>query len=211
MIRGEYWLVDGDPRFADGDVGESDHAILALQEIRYTVLSEFGWDGDVEALRDNDAFLEELEELLGTNEKDEVARRLAEECSNPELAQRLLPAAFEQEDAREAAIRHLGWKWVKRDWVGTFNLAPADMQQIARGIDQILDEEGIEPGPEDEIEVRILSTGKSLFLSMEDINGSIATGKHPVAGATYQPEPGYGTTMQMDRKQLHACYAEIGD
>jgi hypothetical protein len=211
MIRGEYWLVDGDPRFADGDVGESDHAILALQEIRYTVLSEFGWDGDVEALRDNDAFLEELEELLGTNEKDEVARRLAEECSNPELAQRLLPAAFEQEDAREAAIRHLGWKWVKRDWVGTFNLAPADMQQIARGIDQILDEEGIEPGPEDEIEVRALSTGKSLFLSMEDINGSIATGKHPVAGATYQPEPGYGTTMQMDRKQLHACYAEIGD
>ncbi len=211
MIRGEYWLVDGDPRFADGDVGESDHAILALQEIRYTVLSEFGWDGDVEALRDNDAFLEELEELLGTNEKDEVARRLAEECSNPELAQRLLPAAFEQEDAREAAIRHLGWKWVKRDWVGTFNLAPADMQQIARGIDQILDEEGIEPAPEDEIEVRTLSTGKSLFLSMEDINGSIATGKHPVAGATYQPEPGYGTTMQMDRKQLHACYAEIGD
>jgi hypothetical protein len=211
MIRGEYWLVDGDPRFADGDVGESDHAILALQEIRYTVLSEFGWDGDVEALRDNDAFLEELEELLGTNEKDEVARRLAEECSNPELAQRLLPAAFEQEDAREAAIRHLGWKWVKRDWVGTFNLAPADMQQIARGIDQILDEEGIEPGPEDEIEVRILSTGKSLFLSMEDINGSIVTGKHPVAGATYQPEPGYGATVQMDRKQLHACYAEIGD
>jgi hypothetical protein len=211
MIRGEYWLVDGDPRFADGDVGESDHAILALQEIRYTVLSEFGWDGDVEALRDNDAFLEELEELLCTNEEDEVARRLAEECSNPELAQRLLPAAFEQEDAREAAIRHLGWKWVKRDWVGTFNLAPADMQQIARGIDQILDEEGIEPAPEDEIEVRTLSTGKSLFLSMEDINGSIATGKHPVAGATYQPEPGYGTTMQMDRKQLHACYAEIGD
>jgi hypothetical protein len=211
MIRGEYWLVDGDPRFADGAVGDADHSILALQEIRSVILSEFGWDGDIEALCDTDVFLEELEETFGTKEKEEVARRLAEECTNPELAQQLLPAAFEQKDAREAAIRHLGWKWVKRNWVGTYKLAPADRQQIARGIDQIMDEEGIEPGPEDEIEVRILSTGKSLFLSMEDLSGSVATGKHPVIGATYHPEPGFGTTLQMDREQLHDCYAKLGD
>jgi hypothetical protein len=211
MIRGEYWIVDGEPLFADGSIGDMDHAAYALQHIRSLILSEFGWDDDSEMLCDFVVFLEALESAAGTRSMPEVLARLFSECAGLGTAFWLLPAAFLLEDAREAALRELGWKWVKKDWVGTFRLSQEDKDQIAEGINRILEEEGIEEGTSDELEIRILSTGKSLCLSVGELLGGGTPGGHAGTLAVYCPQPGYGVALDMDRERLHFCYAVIGD
>lgn len=169
MMRGEYWIVDGDAWFADGTYGDTDHRTHALQHIRNLILSEFGWDEDPDQLCDFSVFREALVDTIGCSSLPDVLERLQTDCSNPEQAIRLLSAAFEYREPREAAMRELGWKWVKNGWVGTQYLTGNDFSQIAKGIDHILEEEDNEGLLNEELEIRIASTERSYYVKIDDL------------------------------------------
>jgi len=211
MIRGEYWIVDSDVWYADGTYGDTDHRTHALQYIRYVILMELGWNGESDSLCDGSVFREELIKTIGCYSMPDVLERLQADCAHPEQAIRLLSAAFEYSEPREAVMRELGWKWVKNGWVGTQYLTGDDFSQIAKGIDRILDEEDNEEMMKEEIEIRIASTGGSQYINIDDLlNHRFPTGNTTPA-ALYAPEPGFGVAQAMDRNQLHLCYAGLGD
>jgi hypothetical protein len=211
MMRGEYWIVDGDAWFADGTYGDTDHRTHALQHIRNLILSELGWDEDPDQLCDFSVFRKALVDTIGCSSLPDVLERLQTDCSNPEQAIRLLSAAFEYSEPREAAMRELGWKWVKNGWVGTQYLTGNDFSQIAKGIDHILEEEDNEGSLNEELEIRIASTERSYYIKIDDLLNHRFPAGSTTPTAVYAPEPGYGVAQAMDRRQLHFCYAGLGD
>jgi hypothetical protein len=211
MIRGEYWIVDTDVWYADGTYGDTDHRTHALQYIRYVILMELGWNGESDSLCDGSVFREELIKTIGCYSMPDVLERLQADCAHPEQSIRLLSAAFEYSEPREAVMRELGWKWVKNGWVGTQYLTEDDFSQIAKGIDRILDEEDNEEMLKEEIEIRIASTGRSQYINIDDLLSHRFPAGNTTTTALYAPEPGYGVAQAMDRSQLHLCYAGLGD
>jgi hypothetical protein len=141
----------------------------------------------------------------------DVLERLQADCAHPEQAIRLLSAAFEYSEPREAVMRELGWKWVKNGWVGTQYLTGNDFSQIAKGIDRILDEEDNEEMLKEEIEIRIASTERSQYINIDDLLSHRFPAGNTTPAALYAPEPGFGVAQAMDRNQLHLCYAGLGD
>jgi hypothetical protein len=210
-IRGEYWIVDGRPWYADGEFGDYDHTAFAFQSIRAHILDVFGWDGEIDYLGDFSMFRQALEDTIGTSCMAEVLGKLQRECLDPRTSIELLPAAFCLSEPREGVMKYFGWKWMKKHWIATHTLTRDDMQQIGRGVEEILEEEGIEPDIDEEIEIRVASTNKSQFISIVELLRQETFCGTPTFPGFYSPEPGMGVALVMDRKSQHPCYKQVGD
>ena len=173
-IKGEYWVIDGAPHYADGDIGDTNHEGYALDYLRRKVLEAV--DIDPGEFYDWDALVEEIPQAL--NERRDLKREplgegLAESVdAGDELAKFAiqlgldpedLAQAFERagEDARTYMSRKYGWIVCHRNRFAVWHLTRDAVNQIEEAVGEILFEEGyLEDGDVDaELEIYVASTG----------------------------------------------------
>ena len=146
---GEWWISShGDVEYADGDVGDANHELIACQHALHEVADRLGYDVDVEQ---GDTLISVLE-LYGSEHEigmpGDPAAELAARWDAVEAVLRglmvpepgtLLNIANGQGDSRAYACQHWGWKAVRGNHVESWTLTKDDLEMIARGIGQILD------------------------------------------------------------------------
>ena len=151
QVRGEWWLIDGEAVYADGDVGDMNHEAYVVDSIiRNYIYDEFDhgewldWDGFKLFLAK-----EQFEEQFGDMDFEKHKKNFPKKVEEMYLAklkelgmtneEYLLAEGFG--DAREYGMKHLSWKRVKSNNVQTETLTHDDLQSIANGLWEAYDEE----------------------------------------------------------------------
>ena len=149
-FRGEYWIEDGNVDFADGNVGDKGHELIAMEAAAYELASLCGVDWDSESGKSLEDILmaaakeEVLDKEFWPEDVYEAVRILLEANGESDDSQELVSVAFGRVgyDPREWVISHLGWIWCRGDWFSV-NVWNAETRvKLRRGIHSILDEEG---------------------------------------------------------------------
>lgn len=118
-VQGEWWIEDGNAAFCDVDIGEWSHEAYVVD----MVASSYIDTGSLEMPVDDWFFSLSEEEI-------------ADLGITPEEAQVLAGG-----DAREYAMKHLGWKRLAGNSVETWTLTSHDLEDIAAGIWDAYDEQ----------------------------------------------------------------------
>ena len=200
-FTGEYWIINGEPIFADGEYSEVDHSIIAQHFIRNEILDELGiqccdWP-------DLNSFVKLIKQKIGGCSCTLL-------MSNIKHNSELIPAALELSDPRAAVMQELGWKWVKRNWIATHQLSEQDRAHIVRGLNRIWEEEDIAES-NGEIELRVQATGRVFLLKYSDLlqpDLFLGMGNTP---AIYKPEAGYGWAASLDKAIRNPAYQHSSD
>lgn len=183
MIRGEYWIVDGDVQFADGDIGDYTHEGLAIEHVfsqwSDTIYSlaqdyeiEFEEDGHYDGVN-----TEQISELI--NEILEVIKNTQQGNPDAILMQQM---GIDQDaytvisgygNAMEYVMKNEGWIAVRGDSVDLFGFDNQKKQSLINGLYEIFEQEGIDVNDpeENEVEFQISDhkTNKYYYVSLEDI------------------------------------------
>ena len=198
-IRGEYWIQGGQVEFADGDVGDQNHEMVALNSVAADHL---------DSLTD---YAEELnidhkEELGGMDDDPSQSARhllqaiyytLLEQAFGVEFQAMMLDNSVASAkvaegivkklginmevynilggggDARLYVMKHDGWIAVRSNNIELFGYDANKKKQISNGIEEILDQEGIEE-PQEEIEFSVYDhkTNRSFDATLADIKNT---------------------------------------
>lgn len=191
-VRGEYWINDNGVEFADGDVGDMNHEGFAIQHAASRILDLFHADSseefyDEDTLRD--AIISALNEDGIEADKTDWVKRAEEyiKANVPPAEHARVLDEFEtargQGDARDTAVKHWGWVWVRGNDASTWTLTRDDMHNIAEGYREILDQEGHD-GPEadeTEISIHVASTGKRVHMTLAELE----SGRTPSVDPTW--------------------------
>jgi hypothetical protein len=181
MIRGEYWIVDGDVDFADGDVGDYNHEMIATQHVFSqwsdaiaNVAEEFGIETDFEGYDGIDCeaisnvineILEVLKESYGDNCDSVLMQQLG-------IDQDAYLVICGHGDAKDYVMIHEGWIALRSTNVDLYGYDESKKKSLISGIEEILYQEGIEPEQEEEdLEFQISDhkTNKYYYLTYEEI------------------------------------------
>jgi hypothetical protein len=169
-IRGEYWIINGDVEFAGGDVGDKNHEMVATEYI-------YNWYKDQTVklaksvgllvnLDDYDGVdMEEMQQVLTIihNElmKPDTSlwvkgfRPMTEENANNYIIKQLkcdkdaYDVLTTGNGGYEYALEYLGWVAVRENNVEFYGWSRQKQDEIVRGLEYILDQEGIEGGDEE--------------------------------------------------------------
>jgi hypothetical protein len=166
-VRGEYWIVDGDAEYADGDNGDQNHEMIAEQ----FMLGQLGYDlddsgGDTESaqsyddasrmftntLNQNDEyasgdFNKYVEYLKSLNQDDEdydwtydaeLKDYLLFKNNNSPQAQHVVEGF---KDPRTFVIQNHGWIRLEGQHVQLWDLTPATLQSLTSGLYSAYDED----------------------------------------------------------------------
>lgn len=164
QIRGEWWIRDGAVDYADGETGEIDHTGLAIQHATQQVLDALGLEGNGVSILLCDygdeiaeQFQEEGNEGEGTAE--EYVLRILTEAGEGDPAD-LHSLAMGNGDARDYALKHWGWKRVADNTVETNTLTDDDLSDIASGLSDVIESEGLDDEADPEFNVYVMSGNK---------------------------------------------------
>jgi hypothetical protein len=175
-LRGEWWIVDGQAIYADGDVGDMNHEAYVIQSIQGMYADEefnrgeyIDWDGFEKHL------LEEGIAGLGDAEydEDEIVYNALKELGMTD--EEIKVARGQHGDAREYGLKNLGWKRIKGDNVQTQTLTSGDLSDIARGLWEISESSGMDNETEFTVDIEVYSNG-TLF---RDVPYSVISEKKP--------------------------------
>lgn len=196
-IRGEYWIQDGFVDFADGDVGDRNHEIIARDAVISTYaeevsnlaeelgldvghLSRYGeWDYEAlgEILRQ---IYEVLEEQGQTSIDAYIMQALG--CNADALA--ILSGGG---DGRQYAIDHLRWIAIRSNNVELYGYDANRQREIAIAIRDIFEQEqGLEDVDPTQVELTIYDhqSGKSWYVTLEDLEQPQVTARPQQAPMT---------------------------
>jgi hypothetical protein len=188
-MNGEYWITEGgDVMYADGDIGDYNHEAYVIQQAQSQVvqasdLDEYEYDRGEYV--DWDKFMEDLprhtyEELSGQAKSIEEKQRLRQQYElDPEVFtyRALKEMGIDDDtyaiatgfgDAREFAMKKWGWKRVQGTNVESWTLNPDDFQTIARGLGEIMEQEGVD---DDSLQfhISVYSTGQSFDMTITEL------------------------------------------
>jgi hypothetical protein len=166
VVSGEYWIIDGSAVYADGDIGDMNHEAYVIDHLNRIFLDIF----DIN--KDEPLPLSEYENQIGqwfmengiiqpgTESEESYNNDPANFMLNYLLAnhldkfnndkQQLTDAFFlaygssGRQDARDYGMRHLGWIRVAGNNIQTWTLTSKDMDNISRGINDVLSQENNE-------------------------------------------------------------------
>ena len=172
-IRGEYWIDEsGYAMYADGDIGDANHELLALERLLREVLSYFDIDEPEEINLDSalDTYFDQIYQHMEPDLSDEQKElwkndRIAVimdylETKGMSYVKDAISAVYGKTDPREYALKHWGWKRVHGNNIETWTLTPEDMQNIVRGLDDSGELDEGEEGDLEELNIEVRSTGK---------------------------------------------------
>lgn len=196
-VRGEYWIIDGRAEFADGDVGDQNHEMVALNSVAADYLDalldyaeELGVDTEEIGIHDEpfttatelmraiyDALLERG--VASVKASEWIIKRLE---ANMEVYKLLAGGG----DARLHVMKHKGWIAVRSNNIEIFGYDQENKRNVVGGIEEILDQEGIEE-PDEEVEFNLYDhkTGRSAYLTLADMKGENQMRPHTLPNTTY--------------------------
>lgn len=184
-IRGEYWIQEGRVDFADGDVGDQNHEMIALNSIAADHLDslmdyaeELNIDRDELGGMDDDPsqaayhLINSIYHTLLENGVDsvkiseQIIRRLG---INMEVYKLLGGGG----DARLYVMKKDGWIAVRSNNIELFGYDANKKKQLSSGLEDILDQEGIEES-DDEIGFSVYDhkTNRSFDATLADIKNT---------------------------------------
>ena len=148
MIKGEYWIIDGDVDFADGDVGDYNHEALAIDHVFRSwsdnvasVAEEYGIETDFNSddYADTESITNTINEILEIIQEDHN-----EEDSNTILMQQLgitepaylVICGFG--DARDYVMQYEGWIALRGNSSDLYGFDAEKRKSLAEGVEQIL-------------------------------------------------------------------------
>jgi hypothetical protein len=191
-LRGEYWIIDGDPVFADGDVGDTNHSKMVLENL---VLNEAA-----SALDMNEREAEELWDRVvvsGQGFSAEEIALLKEYGMNDDA----ISTMNGRMDPRDYGLEHLGWARIKGNSIQVGNLNDSTLIDIAKGISEALFQEGDETDHSDEtFSVSVGSTNK-LF---SDVPFSVLESGSVANLIQYDTRVRYRSSMLSDKWRITA-------
>src|SRR3972149_1861072 len=177
-MTGEYWIhEDGHVDFADGDAGDTNHEMIVVgivqREISDALAGETGPNGSMKRSYDNyeyvdwDEFLKDLADTFGNENHQLIALKQAG------ITDEQWAVANGFMDAREYAVKDWGWKRIRGHHLETWTFTKQDMEAIITGVENILDEQGIE---EDEfgdaaidLYITVYSTGQHFDTTLKEL------------------------------------------
>jgi hypothetical protein len=183
-IRGEYWIQGGQVEFADGDVGDQNHEMVALNSIAadhvdriMDYAQELGLD--TEDLGIHDEPFTSTSELLEAIRYALLERGVAS-IKVAELIIKKLGINMEVYkllggggDARLYVMKNEGWIAVRSNNIELFGYDANKKGQLSSGIEEILEQESIEE-PDDQIEFSVYDhkTNRSFDATLADIKNT---------------------------------------
>lgn len=218
-IRGEYWVIDGHVDFADGDVGDRNHEMIATEHIVNEHLSNIvslaeELNVDTESINDNgevDTYavsnvLESIFEALIEQNKDEKSA-VAYIVQYLNVDNEAYEVLVGRGDARYYVIKHYGWLAVRSNNVELYGYDASKQRVVANAIRDVMYEEGgVEDGEDDtEIAIYDFKTGKSWYTTLEELeqpNISIKTNQQ--ANTTYNKSFFHGTNPRDEEENKYA-------
>jgi len=184
-IRGEWWITDSGVLGAD-EYGDDNHESYVVHSLHRELADNLGvrvndYHIDWDAVTDQaiNAYCQEHGLDRDDVNDNEILVQVAHEAG---ITDEQLLVANGQSDAREYAMEYWGWYAVRGHYIDTWNLSPADMQSIASGIGEILDQEGLEESEDDDQEeftVTVYKTGKSYTLSLGQLRAGTMQTQNP--------------------------------
>lgn len=214
-ITGEYWIADGYVQFSDSDIGEFGHEGYALDAVQRSIIEKFPHDKYGKFLNSENVDFDTFIKIVIDNEikdndtlnKKTISKLLEKIVLSRGLKKDTWRAANGIIDAREYVIKHYGWKAVRGDNVETQNLLMEDMKDIADGLDEILEQEGVdkEEGEKEFFSIYVYSNGKSYDITLDELR----SGKIP--GISPQVKIGNIALQQskeLDIKKMHPYYGQ---
>lgn len=152
-IRGEWWIMDGNISFADGDVGDMNHDAYVIDHIRrkfcddehFDRMDYIDWDGYENSIKEN-CGNENPETYLKNYLMNELGMNLEE-----------IQIARGNGDPKGYAVKNYGWKKVNGNNVSTWTLTANDLSEIADGLSEAMESEGNEV--DEEFNIYVESNG----------------------------------------------------
>lgn len=194
-IRGEYWIVDGRVDFADGDVGDQNHEMVALNAVasdHIDALVDYAEELGVEDIPNIDEPFPAASELtrsihFALVEKGvpavHVAGHVVKRLGTSMDVYKMLGGGG---DARLHMMKTDGWVAVRSNNVELYGYDQDKRKSLADGIEDILDQEGVEE-PDEEIELSLYDhrTGRSSDVTLADIKGANPMRPQTLPNTTY--------------------------
>jgi hypothetical protein len=175
-MRGEYWIDNsGSAQFADGDIGDANHAVIVIAALAGEMLGHIGLNIDDHGTLDQhiDDIRREIHDITTfASDKDEAAFAEAWDDDPANALYNWMKAAgidkkypdkdqFDaafflaygsgtRMDPRDYALKYWGWVRVQGMHVQVAVLNQDSMRTIARGLGDIMDQEGIREDKEEE-------------------------------------------------------------
>jgi hypothetical protein len=178
-IQGEWWLLPhGELIFADGDIGESNHSGIVLQEIKTIAIAAFNLEANEEPILENE-ITELIPEIEKAGESQAIAK-IAEVLDslhpgrllsqNTKTAEELIqiihnPYGSKTPDPREIAIDRWGWIRIHENHAEIPNMRTETLNRLQNALLEILhetyqDDSGEEP---ETLEKQFLRTSFSIY------------------------------------------------
>lgn len=221
-LRGEYWITESETVFADGDVGDSNHQLYALEAAIRQISDHFSLDDEeIEAEGLNEVLTQYLNEEL-PDWKDRfcapwhAAQWLILENGSGPSSLTLRTACEVVDDARTVAIQEWNWISVQKNQIVTRELTPENAKRIYDAIGEVFfDDENIELTDETEqdvdLNIFITSTQKETCLTLAELKAvSLPRPEDPMLEAAGRIAT--NTVATIDKDNLHPAYKRnLGD
>lgn len=146
-LNGEFWIQsDGSAVYADGDVGEYNHEMYVIEQIK----GNYGYDGEMEGWDDflcrvGKEYAEE-NNIEIENEEDNFSELWTLGCKMLQeqgMSDEELEISNGQGDARLFAIKNWGWKRLQGRNIETWELKSNDFKVICDGLYEAYDEDSL--------------------------------------------------------------------
>jgi hypothetical protein len=203
-IRGEYWIQDGRVDFADGDVGEQNHEMVALNAIAsdhidriFEYAEELGVDTSEFDRYDEHAFSSATEVMQaihwalkerGSVDDAEVMKELGMDLETYKILGfgGSIPHSGSAMDPRIYMMVREGWIAVRSNNVELHGFDQEKKKNLIGGLEEILDQEGLD-GPDEEVEFSLYDhkSGRSSDLTLADLKGASALRPQTMPSTTY--------------------------
>ncbi|MDP1712550.1 MAG: hypothetical protein Q8K86_08845 [Candidatus Nanopelagicaceae bacterium] len=187
-LSGEWWLDEGgQPTFADGDISDANHQVVALQ-------SALGIDL-------NDASVPEM--IAGEPLSDEAIAWLRQNGSQEEAIEYLKDGS----DPRDYALEQMGWIRVKDTNFQVMDFNDEALSRIADFIHEELSQEGEPEESEEEVYIEQLRDHKTWSIPVRILLADGAT----AVGLKQYAERYRGYNESKDKMEEHMTIAQLAE
>lgn len=208
-IRGEYWIQDGAVDFADGDVGEQNHEMVALNAIasdHLDSMADYAEELDIDTRKlgrvDDDpsqAAYHLIKSISHTlDERGEsplkIADLIVKKIEIDMEVYKMLASGGDPRlnrivgvsDPRLYVMKNYGWIAVRSNNVELHGFDQKKKKNLIDGIEEILDQEGLDD-PDEEVEFNLYDhkNGRSSDLTLADLKGESTLRPQTMPNTTY--------------------------
>jgi hypothetical protein len=188
-IRGEYWIQDGQVDFADGDIGDRNHEMIARDHIFNQYSDEIISLADDLEISTNfsnhygEIDTEELSRIISEIEEKLEEQGMDSKAIDPYIMEHLgcnrdaYLILRGGGDERMYAMKYEGWIAVRGMNVELYGYDETRRQQLVHGLSEILDQEGIDESiPPDQLEFSIddHKTNRSHSMTLAELEEPIS-------------------------------------